>query len=627
MAYFRLGFQLTTGLQPQFVFGAAADPNGQDPRSATMWSLLGPAVTYQLGSSTPVTVTESYWHVFGTGLDVNPLQPVPTSGTITEMVHGLPADDSTPAQIFYDRIFTTITGLNIAAADFAAAAMAGTVADLILSGDDLFEGATGVNGHLSFSITLRTGEGNDTVRGWGTGDQIWGEAGDDTIILRDLSTLLPGTSPGSTLDGGLGDDNLTGGGFGDLLTGGEGLDRIFGGKGRDTITGGADRDRIYGGDDDDRVIVTAADIVAGEIMDGGSGIDRLALSADPGLPADIPTDITDAGVTGFEWLEISGDLRLTRGQFAQFQRILFGDAVTFHFADSGLIDLPGGPLWVSGSPLSQITIQAGKGRDIINGRDAADALSTQGRAQDILNAGAGDDVVNGGSGNDTLRGEKGNDALNGDSGDDRLEGGAGADTLDGGSGTDLAAYDSARSGVVITLDTPETGTGDAAGDVLVGIEDLRGSRFADSLTGNRKANRIEGAGGDDTLAGGADADTLDGGDGQDVLTGGSGGDVLRGGAGADTFAFLAATDSPPATADLITDFTLGEDLIDVSAVIAGSFLFNDQDGPHGSTASVWFDMSSGAETVVFFDTGDGGTAEMAIRLTGSLFLVAEDFLL
>jgi Ca2+-binding RTX toxin-like protein len=110
--------------------------------------------------------------------------------------------------------------------------------------------------------------------------------------------------------------------------------------------------------------------------------------------------------------------------------------------------------------------------------------------------------------------------------------------------------------------------GDAAGDILSGIENLIGSNQADVLRGNGLANRLEGGLGNDalfgfdgldTLLGGAGNDTLDGGLGNDILFGGLGDDVFTGGAGNDRFCF----DVNSGGNDRIVDFQDGRDMIDL----------------------------------------------------------------
>lgn len=203
--------------------------------------------------------------------------------------------------------------------------------------------------------------------------------------------------------------------------------------------------------------------------------------------------------------------------------------------------------------------------------------------------------VRGSTSDDRITGSAGANTLLGHDGDDVLRGGAGGDRLDGGAGLDQASYESSAAGVEIDLRLGTAAGGDAAGDVLSGIEIVVGSRHADRLTGNDERNALYGGDGDDTLidgggndrlgggagrdrieggdgndsidggagddqlageaghdtiAGGDGADTIDGGDGSDILDGGAGADILRGGAGIDTASYASA--SAGVTVDLAT---------------------------------------------------------------------------
>ena len=122
--------------------------------------------------------------------------------------------------------------------------------------------------------------------------------------------------------------------------------------------------------------------------------------------------------------------------------------------------------------------------------------------------GSGDDTIVGNDLTNSLRGGDGNDSLYGNAGSDALVGGAGADLLSGGAGLDSASFIDSPVGVMVSLASGAASGGHAQGDVLLSIENLLGSRFADTLIGDDSANLIAGGDGDDTLIGGAGADNL-----------------------------------------------------------------------------------------------------------------------
>jgi Ca2+-binding RTX toxin-like protein len=203
--------------------------------------------------------------------------------------------------------------------------------------------------------------------------------------------------------------------------------------------------------------------------------------------------------------------------------------------------------------------------------------------------------VFGGDGNDTLFDGAGSNTLSGGRGNDILAGGSGNDTLNGGAGTDTATAFDAPSAVVMSLVTNQvTGIGSGT-DTLIGIENIEGSAFNDTLIGDGGPNVLTGGGGDDLLNGGGGSDTasyhdaagavsvnlalaspqavgggagsdtfvsienlegsafndtltgdsgnnvLSGLGGDDLLTGGAGNDTLDGGAGNDTANYAGAT--------------------------------------------------------------------------------------
>ncbi|MBI5165443.1 MAG: cadherin-like domain-containing protein [Magnetospirillum sp.] len=121
---------------------------------------------------------------------------------------------------------------------------------------------------------------------------------------------------------------------------------------------------------------------------------------------------------------------------------------------------------------------------------------------------------------DILSGNGGANTLAGGSGDDLLSGRGGADRLDGGAGSDTASYAGSAAGVMIDLGAGIASGGDAAGDVLVGIENVTGSAGADQLSGDSGDNVLAGGNGDDVLVLGGGQDVLDGGAGSDRVVAG-----------------------------------------------------------------------------------------------------------
>jgi Ca2+-binding RTX toxin-like protein len=193
------------------------------------------------------------------------------------------------------------------------------------------------------------------------------------------------------------------------------------------------------------------------------------------------------------------------------------------------------------------TLDGGSGDDMLDGGAGNDRLLggtgndelIGGEDLDVLLGGAGNDVLRGGAGADTLYGDDGDDLLQGGDGDDTLIGGIGADRFEGGAGNDRVDYTlvadgvSSTSGVTADLAGTVANAGLAVGDSYVGIEQLRGTQYGDTLRGDDAANVLMGEGGADTLEGRGGDDVIDGGAGDDYLHGGAGNDRLIGGAGDD----------------------------------------------------------------------------------------------
>lgn len=247
-------------------------------------------------------------------------------------------------------------------------------------------------------------------------------------------------------------------------------------------------------------------------------------------------------------------------------------------------------------------IIGGAGLDSLSGQDGNDLLLggagndrlVGGKGDDRLEGGADNDTLNGNTGNDRLFGDDGNDSLVGDAGNDVLSGGNGNDTVSGGTGADriyIDAGDDVLNGgsdfdtldlstatAAMSVDlTARTATG-MGRDSVSSFEAVFGSSFADIVRGDRLANVLDGGAGDDVLRGMGGADTLKGGAGNDTFVWGGVRDVV------DSGVYLGL--------DAIDDFVVGQDVLDVRALVAGrtwsqlSDIVQVKDGLEGSILSV-----------------------------------------
>jgi Ca2+-binding RTX toxin-like protein len=429
-------------------------------------------------------------------------------------------------------------------------------ADVVLGSgfDDLLVGSpvyTTSWGEVFGNDELHGGDGNDTLQGLGGADDLYGDAGNDLI--------LGGSSAGdgNGLSGGAGADTLDGSGgisyaiYVDdtagvvvdlglgIATDGWGdtdtlinLSGVAGSQFDDTLIGSAGDDEFAGQDGDDSIV-------------GGTGFDTVYYD-DGAVNGPVSVNLASTTATGDGTDTLVGIEGVVG---SEFNDTMFGDgnanAFVGGFGNDSLVGSGGND-----------TLQGDDGDDTLAGGDGND-LMVGGNGFDIfgysnlvvgLNVSLATGVATG-NGNDTLSGIDGiaagggDDTLAGSSANEFFRGALGNDYIDGGAGIDRASYDVAvgffevTSGVTVDLGAG-TATGSHGNDTLVGIENLRGSDFADALVGDANANNFEaragddsldGAGGNDTLQGELGDDTLLGGDGEDFLIGGDGNDSIVGG--------------------------------------------------------------------------------------------------
>lgn len=182
------------------------------------------------------------------------------------------------------------------------------------------------------------------------------------------------------------------------------------------------------------------------------------------------------------------------------------------------------------------------GNDVLKGRKKkVDVIAGLGGNDTIQGLGKGD-LLCGGPGNDVLFGQGGNDKLSGDDGSDQISGGKGNDVIDGGAGVGLGGGDYANyflspAAVTVNLAAGSSSGGEGT-DVLIGIENVFGSRFDDQIAGDDGTNALYGLTGDDEIHAGGGLDIMFSGDGSatpaldgnDLLDGGTGPDAVHYGA-------------------------------------------------------------------------------------------------
>ena len=328
--------------------------------------------------------------------------------------------------------------------------------------------ATYVKSDAGVTIDLATGiaQGGHAEGDALTGiESVRGSDHADMLVARndDPATEEP-PQEGSTLWGQRGDDTLIGG---------DGYDYLWGGKGDDTLMGGGGGfNYLEGG-------------AGADVIDGGEGFNVAGYElSDAGVTINLVTGVAEGGhAEGDTLTGISG--------------VMGSSHVDYLTGNAGVNFLIGG----AGADM----IDGGEGYDFTYYAHS-DAGVTVSLATGTGQGGhaEGDTLT----GIEELWGSHHADHLIGDGGNNTLVGGPGNDTLEGGDGWDTARYHTplADAGVTVDLATGTGQGGNAEGDILAGIEAIRGTPYADRLTGDDNSNGLHGDAG---------ADMIDGGEGSD----------------------------------------------------------------------------------------------------------------
>jgi Ca2+-binding RTX toxin-like protein len=501
----------------------------------------------------------------------------------------------------------------------------------------------GLDGLTFGQLTIMQGTGDyasDTIVKYGT---------EFLFVIQNVAasnvTYLDMTSTSTdplTLSGSGSDDILLGGSGNDTITSGAGSDVLLGYAGDDTMTIDGSGDKtVDGGPGTDSLTISYGSVtgINDFTIDVSNGYTSLTdSSSNTILYKNVETLVVGSGsyVGVYDGVATSGSATLnTSGNYTdpedtwiaggQLTQLNFGNNVisSAYYDDSNKTvymypygDALGSHLSVRGlnqlgyDDSSALTIYGTAYNDLIAGHDASNSAAL------TISAGGGLDVID-------VSGHTSADTVDAGAGDDIVHVGsdfASDASLDGGSGTDWLIILASSTDVTYTLNS----------GVTQNFENVRTAYGDDVVTGDSSANILEGWGGADTLTGGDGddelygyvkqnpqgvtdgVDKLYGGAGDDILKGGAGDDLLDGGAGrdvlsgegeavttadasydnggvdgSDTFVTRAGDGgSSEATADVITDFTDGSDLIGLDGLTFGQLTIMQGTGDYASDTIV-----------------------------------------
>ncbi len=486
-----------------------------------------------------------------------------------------------------------------------------------------------VPGAKSTQTLLNGTAAADMLVGFGTGNILNGLDGNDILIASRIDAqneidAYNKKNPSAGVTTLNSEEKSTAGLLnGDTLNGGAGNDALFGDQGNDTLNGGSGADFMYGGNGNDIYYVdNASDVVFEEISEG---VDTVNSSISYTLTSNVE-NLTFTGTANID----------------------------------------------------------GTGNNLNN-------IITGNSGNNTLYGGAGSDTIYGGAGDDILWGYLDYDVNDGDKDFEanlnnpeflaklNVEKSNSIDYLYGGLGNDLYILDKFVNTPIIVENANE-GIDSIIGDLQTytlgaNIENyvqdtqlsLNGVPQTISIYGNALDNIIKtspesfdtlndilttvdstwdaqeafyGYAGNDTLIAGLGNDTLDGGEGNDILDGGAGNDILTGGAGNDIFVLYDKADGlidPSFKADTITDFTSGQDKLQLSDLLGGvtfdpaTHILDASNFVVGSAATnadqhIIYDQANGK---LFYDQdGSGSIAQVeVVGVTSNITITNNDILI
>ena len=378
------------------------------------------------------------------------------------------------------------------------------------------------------------GAGNDTIIGDGNSNILKGGAGND--IIKGIAGLnsLYGEDGADIITGGTGDDFIDGGANNDIIYANAGNNIIYGGTGTDTIFSGSGNDTIYGGSATD--VGTEQDWVSFQNALAGVTVNLNKVSTD------VVTDVF-TGATGY-----ATGLATGIDSLFGIENIIGSankDTVTLRDTEVNTIYAGAGSDIIKAGTTAYIGGNTIDGFGVTGTQDSSDSdimdYSVLGVGQNIsvdlnivdgsgfsdvtFNSGINLDKlknienITGTAGNDTLKGADGvNNTLIGGAGSDFLMGRSGNNTLDGGDGStgNYVSYEYVVDNtkrVIVNLDEQTANVvGSGYNDTIKNIQNVIAGAGDDTITGSSSSNTlIGGAGADKFVMRGELSDTVYGG--------------------------------------------------------------------------------------------------------------------
>lgn len=555
--------------------------------------------------------------------------------------------------------------------------------------DDLYVYSNEFSTASGSRLTLTDSDGGtDTINAAmvTTGMTINLTAGSTSTIAGKTLTIAAGTVI-EKFYGGDGNDSVTGNSSANEIHGGRGNDTLSGGGGNDILDGGAGTDTVVyalGADNFDFTFNNATTVTVTQKNSGSEGTDTLIdienftfngvsysratlesyVTARNAVTLPVLVSINIGGSNYNVVSSTSGTTTLTAAAMGysgssgnQFSVTRAGNALTIDVLDPNappaltlragddgeIITINGthatmSVLLLGGTSADTLSVNVGTanalygfgGDDILNGGNGNDRLDggdgndtlNGGGGIDTITAGNGDDILYGGDGNDMLYGASGNDTIHGDAGADRLYGQDGDDLINGGDGDDIV-YGGTGA---------DTINGDAGNDKIYaddgndivhggdGVDTIYGYADDDTLYGDAGNDILYGGLGNDTIYGGDDDDLIKGEDGNDMLYGENGSDKIYGGAGNDLLSGGAGNDylygedgDDTLYAGTGDDFLRGGNGNDLLVMDTGTHTAY---GDAGADTYGWTAADSGVDKIYGFSAAEGDKLNLTDILTG-----------